>query len=304
MNNSTILITGASGSIGRPLTKLLQEQGYTVSHLGRTKKNGAVKSYTWDVEKGIIDPEAIATTDHIIHLAGAPIADKRLTAARKKIVIDSRVESGRLLLAEIKKQNRRLKSFVSASAVGYYGMVTGEHIFTETDKPSTDFLGECCRAWEEAVLPVQEQGIRLAIVRVGIVLSDEGGALPQLAGPVRWLAGSPLGNGRQWLPWIHIDDICGIFLKAVQDEQMRGIYNGVAPNPVTNRELVKLIGKELHRPVFLPPVPGFVLRMLLGGEMAKMVTTGSRASCEKIKAAGYSFRYDSAAAAVHSLLGK
>lgn len=300
----TVLITGASGVIGKPLTALLQRNGYNVIHLGRKAKDGAVKCYRWDVEQGTIDAEAIAKADHIIHLAGAPITEKRLDDKRKQEVINSRVKSAELLLAEIARQNKTLKSFTTAAAVGFYGMVTSEKVYTETDAPATDFLGECCRLWEAAAAPAAARGIRTVIVRVGIVLSAEGGALPQMAAPVRKYIGSPLGSGKQWVPWIHINDICGIFYKAVSDASMQGIYNGTAPNPVTNAQLTKAIGRVLHKPVFMPAVPEFVLKIILGGEIAKMVCTGSRASCEKIEKAGYQFQFTDVEVALKELIGK
>lgn len=300
----TVLITGASGVIGRPLTALLQQNGYNVIHIGRKAKETPVKCYAWDVERGTIAAEAIAQADHIIHLAGAPITEKRLDEQRKKEVIDSRVKSAELLLAEITRQNKTLKSFTTAAAVGFYGMVTSDKIFVETDPPATDFLGECCRLWEAAATPASARGIRTVIVRVGIVLAATGGALPQMAAPVRKYIGSPLGSGKQWVPWIHLDDICGIFLKAIQDNTMQGIYNGTAPNPVTNRELTKAIGRAINKPVFMPAVPEFVLKIILGSEIAKMVCTGSRASCEKIEKAGYAFQYTDVNKALQDLIGK
>jgi len=297
-----VLITGASGLIGTRLTQLLQEKGYAVSHLGRSKKSGPVKSYTWNVERGEIDREALAAADHVIHLAGAAVTEKRLTEARKRLVISSRVDSTRLLADAIAGQAKKPKSFISASAVGYYGMVTTDHIFTESDPPADDFLGECCRLWENAAQPIAASGVRTAFVRVGIVLSNEGGALKQLAAPVRWFAGAPMGSGKQWMPWIHIEDICGIFLHLLEDARLQGPWNAVAPNPVTNKTLTQCIARALGRPLILPPVPGFALRLLLGKEMAAMVLNGSRVSCEKIQQAGYRFQFADAEKAAEDLL--
>ncbi|TND08201.1 MAG: protein of unknown function DUF1731 [Bacteroidetes bacterium] len=301
--SETVLITGASGLIGKPLTALLLQNGYAVTHLSRTAKSGVIKTYAWDTDKMKIDPEAVATADHIIHLAGAPIAEKRLTETRKKEITGSRVNSTRLLAEEIRRQNKILKTFVSSSAIGYYGMITGDHIYKENDAPSGDFLGECCRLWEEAAQPVGQTAARLVIIRVGVVFSSEGGALQQMAAPVRWLAGAPLGNGKHWVPWIHMDDMCGIFLKAVQDKTMTGVYNAAAPGFATNRTITKAIGSALRKPVFLPPVPRLVLAMMLGKEIAQMVTTGSRISCEKIMQAGYKFKFPELEPALKNLLG-
>lgn len=302
--SETILITGASGLIGRPLTKVLQQNGFTVTHLSRTAKNGPVKTYAWDPAAGTIDPEAVATADHIIHLAGAPIADKRLTDARKKEIIGSRVDSTALLVKEIRQQNKKTGTMISASAIGFYGMTTSDHICREDDPASGDFLGECCRLWEEAAQPVQEAGVRLVIIRVGVVLAREGGALQKMAAPVRLWAGAPLGDGKQWVSWIHIGDMCAIFYKALTDVRMQGIYNAAAPGYINNRDLTKAIGRTLGKPVFLPPVPRFALSLMLGNEMMKMVTTGSRVSPEKIQAAGFRFEFPDVEPALENLLKK
>lgn len=303
-----ILITGASGLIGRHLTVFLTGKGHSVAHLSRSggtpsekKSPGPVKQFTWNPAGGIIEEGAVSWADAIIHLAGASVSEGRWTAKRKKEILDSRVNSAKLLAKTIVEEKAKPGVFVSAAAAGWYGIITSEKIFTESDPPAPDFFGNVCLQWENAADLVEETGVRTVKLRIGVVLAKDGGALPQLAKPVKWFAGSPLGNGKQWMPWIHIDDLCALFLKAVEDENMHGTYNAAASQHVTNREFVKTIGKVLHRPVFLPPVPEFALKLILG-EMAGIVTKGSRVSNEKIKKAGFRFQYEDLGSALKQLL--
>jgi uncharacterized protein (TIGR01777 family) len=297
-----ILITGASGLIGFHLTGLLEKKGHAVAHLGRKRSAGsAVLQFTWDPIKGEIEEGAVSWADAIIHLAGASVSEGRWTEKRKKEIIESRVKSAQLLAKTFVKENGKAKTFVSASALGWYGIITSGKIFTEQDPPAADFFGSVCHQWENAADLLEEAGLRTVKLRIGVVLAKEGGALPQLAAPVKWFVGSPLGSGKQWMPWIHIDDLCELFLKAVEDEQMTGAYNAVASQHVTNKEFVKSVGKILHHPVFFPPVPKFALKLFLG-EMAGIVTEGSRASNEKALAAGFVFKYKELSAALEDLL--
>lgn len=300
----TILITGASGLIGTHLTPMLQSKGYRVIHLSRAagNKNG-IETFTWNVGKKIIDDKAVEQADYIIHLAGAGIADKKWTEERKKEIIGSRTDSTRLLFESLKRSNKKLDAFISASAIGYYGAVTSEKIFTEEDPAENDFMGTCCKLWEESVEPVTALGMRTVKIRVGIVLANDGGALPKMAAPVKFGIGSALGTGKQYTPWIHIDDICGIFIKAIEDENMHGVYNGVAPGPVTNYDLTKAIAKVLHKPFFMPNVPVFVLKVLFG-KMTAMFLEGSRVSSAKTEIAGYVFKFRKMEDALADLLIK
>jgi uncharacterized protein len=296
-----ILITGASGLIGSKLTHLLQQRGYTVSHLGRSRRSGPVKSYLWDVEKQTIEAEAINTADVIIHLAGASVAEKRWTDNRKKEIRDSRIHSTRLLHNAL-RTSTRVKTLISASAIGYYGFESNEWL-DENSPAGKDFLADVTREWESEVDKIGDYGIRIVKMRIGIVLSESGGALEQMAKPVRMFAGAPLGTGQQFVSWIHIDDVCGIFLKAVEDESMRGPYNVVAPEPVTNKQLTQAIASKLKKPLFLPPVPKIALKVILG-EMADIVVTGSRVSPKKVLNAGYLFKYARVGHALDDLLKK
>lgn len=296
-----ILITGASGLIGKRLTEMLLSAGLEVVHLGRGRKDGPVTSFQWSIEKAYVEPDALEGVDTIIHLAGAGIADKPWSEQRKREILESRTHSTRLLLRELRKGTNEVKNVISASAIGFYGFEDNNHVFTEHDKPGTDFLAQVVRKWEDEVDEFSSLGLRVVKIRIGIVLSPEGGALKELVKPVRFYAGAPLGSGEQQISWIHIDDLCGMFLKAVNDPEMSGPYNGVGPYPVSNREFTQAIARTLKRSLFLPAVPSFFLRLLLG-EMADLVLKGNRVSADKIRSAGFVYRFPTLEAALRDLL--
>ena len=297
------MITGGSGLVGTALTDLLLQKGYHVSHLGRSPSLGKVKCYRWSVTGNYIDPKALEGVDAIIHLAGESVAEKRWSQSRKKEILESRTKTSELICEILKTQPNQVKVVVSATAVGYYGLSTSDEWYDETCEPGNDFLASVCKAWEASTDPIQALGIRLVKIRVGVVLSNNGGALIQMAQPVKWGFGAALGSGKQWVSWIHITDLCQIFLKAIENETMTGIYNAVAPNPVTNKELNQTIAQALQRPLWLPPVPEFALRILLG-EMSQIVLTGARVDCSKVKSAGMTFDFTDANLAVKNLLEK
>ena len=271
----TVLITGGTGTIGRRLTELLQKQGYTVSHLSRSANaQQGVKSYLWDIKEGQLDIRAIQTADHIIHLAGAGIADGRWTDARKREIIDSRTQSTALLASALKDTTHGVKTFVSSSAIGYYGGDTGDRPLRENSPVGTDFLAQVTRAWERSVEAVTALGIRTVRIRTGVVLTMTGGALPKLVQPINLGVGAPIGSGQQYLSWIHLDDICGLFIEAIKNKDWTGVYNGVAPQPVTNADLTRLIAKVLDKPQILPNIPAFVIKLMFG-ELAITVLGGN-----------------------------
>jgi len=285
-----ILITGASGLIGTRLTELLLQKGFQVSHLGRSKKSGAVPSFVWDVDKDELDRQALEEVDTIIHLAGAGVADKRWTESRKREILESRTKSSALLYKVLSGTNHSVKSVVSASAIGYYGFGFGEEVFTEDSAAGTDYLAQVTQQWEAAVDKISTLNIRVTKLRIGIVLSDKGGALVEMAKPIRLGVGAALGSGKQYLSWIHLDDLCEMFIKAAEDQTMRGAYNAVTGDYITNKELTKLIAKVLKKPLILPNIPAFVMRIIVG-EMAVIVVNGSKISADKIKSTGFDFRY-------------
>ncbi|MBX2944303.1 MAG: TIGR01777 family oxidoreductase [Cyclobacteriaceae bacterium] len=294
-----ILITGASGLVGTELTANLIRAGYQVVHLGRSKRHGSVPSFTWDVDKGIIEEGALQGIDTIIHLAGAGIADKPWTARRKQEILESRTRSSALLYQTLKSTHHQVKSFISASAIGYYGFGGSDEVFTESSEAGTDFLADVVKAWEHEVDKIQELNIRTVKIRIGIVLADKGGALKEIAKPVRYGIGAPLGSGKQPMSWIHIDDLCMMFRYAIENENLIGAYNGVSSHWSTNREVTKAIAKALHRTLLLPPVPSFVMKLMLG-EMANLVLLGSKVSAEKILQTGFKFQYEDLTAAIES----
>ncbi len=301
--SETVLITGASGLVGTRLTQHLQAQGYTVTHLSRrANPRGATRTYRWDPARGYLDPDALATADHLVHLAGAGIADQRWTDARKRELLDSRVETANLLFRQLQGTDHRVRTLVSASAIGYYGGDTGDVLQDETSPPGDDFLAEVCLHWEAAAEQFHDH-CRVVKLRIGVVLSGEGGALPRLVLPIRFGLGAPLGHGKQYLSWIHLDDLCGLFAHALRDPQWQGAYNAVGPAPVTNAELTRLAARVLRRPLWLPHVPAFALRAALG-EMATVVLGSSRVANHKAAAGGYAYRFADAESALRDLLGK
>lgn len=295
---SNVLITGASGLVGTRLTQLLLERGHEVSHLGRSKKTGSIKSFVWDVNAGTIDPEALKNIDVVVHLAGAGIADERWTKKRKQEILESRTKSTALLVQKLNESNNSVQALVSGSAIGYYGMTLDAKEFTEASQPGTGFLADVVTAWEAEA--DQVKNIRLVKIRTGVVLSKNDGALTEIAKPVRFGIGAPLGTGDQYVSWIHLDDLCGIFIKAIEDESMQGPYNATT-GAVTNRELTKAIAKTLHKPLWLPAVPGFALKIFLG-ELADLVLYGSNVSSDKIRQAGFTFKFDTLEKALSNLL--
>ena len=284
-----ILITGASGLVGSELKRHLLEKGYEVNTLSRTKSNDKT-NYVWDVEKQEIDVDCLIGVETVIHLAGAPVVDEKWTDERKKYIIDSRVKSTKLIYKAIRQLNKhQIKTFVSASAVGYYGDC-GDNILTEESAVGQGFLGECCKLWEDAVDEGKALGLRIVKLRTGIVLSTKGGALPQLAMPVKLFAGAALGRGKQWVPWLHINDMVEMYIESMENPNMQGAYNASAPYPVTNATLTKALAKLFHRPYWPIKVPEFVLKAIMG-ERTQAILMSSNTSAQHILDAGYQFQF-------------
>lgn len=282
-----ILITGGSGLIGKKITHLLERKGYEVAWLSRNADNKGQKSFEWDIQNQEMDEEAINWADGIIHLAGAGVADKRWTAERKKAILQSRTMSTSLLRKYIEKSSQKPSVFVSASAVGYYGFNTENEMVDENAKPGDDFLAQVVTAWEDEVSKIEDLGLRTVMLRIGIVLAKEGGALVEMLKPP---VAAPLGSGNQWMSWIQVDDLARMFFYAIENEQVKGIYNAVGPNPATNAELTEKAAKKKGKLFVNIGVPGFGLKIILG-EMAQMVLGGNKASSKKIQEAGFEFRY-------------
>lgn len=287
-----ILITGGNGNIGRYLSKLLINKGYSVFILtrGRTCLEGDVPSYHWDPLKNEIDQEAITDTEYIIHLAGENIAAKRWSEQRKKEIIDSRILSADFLLKQVQKRENQLKAFISASAIGYYGSETTNKIFNEDDFAGKDFLSDVCVRWENASNRFIQKGIRVVSLRTGVVLSENGGALKRMSMFVKLGLGSSPGTGAQYIPWIHIEDLCNIYVKAIEDESYSGSYNAVAPEHIKSAEFYKSMAKVLRKPLLMPRIPKFAMQLLFG-DLSVILLEGSRVSCNKIVQKGFQFKY-------------
>lgn len=260
-----------------------------------------VPSYVWNPEKGDLDPKAFDGVDTIVHLAGAGIGDKRWSADRKREILDSRIRSTALLVDFLRSAKHEVRTVVAASAIGYYGFGSGEEEFTEESAPGRDFLASVVVRWEQETERFRALGCRVVKPRIGVVLSGDGGALKEIVRPIRWGVGAPLGTGTQWMSWIHIDDLCALIAYAIDNPQMEGVYNAVAPQPITNLGLTREIARQLHRKVFLPPIPSFVLRTMLG-EMADLVTKGSKVSGARISIRGFQFRFPRLPEAIAHLL--
>jgi len=298
--NEIVLISGGTGMVGQKLTQLLVEQGYKVRLLSRKKQNHEhAEVFQWDVESGKMDEKALEGVHHLVHLAGAGIADRPWTAKRRQEIIDSRVKSAQILLKAIENLEEKPLSFISASAVGFYGD-SKEQTFRETDAASDCFLGKTCQLWESASKKIKKMGVRRVVLRIGIVLSGEGGALPKMAGPVKFGAGAYFGNGQQWYSWIHVDDLVRMFAFAIQQSKLEGIYNAVAEEPVNNKDLTRAIAKQLGRPFIGIPTPAFVLRLAMG-EMSNIVLYSTKVSAEKILSTGFKFEHSTIESALNAV---
>ncbi|HEX7903774.1 MAG TPA: TIGR01777 family oxidoreductase [Chitinophagaceae bacterium] len=308
---ATVLITGGTGMIGTALTGALLERNYSVIILtrGKTKINNELQSSkvryaSWDIEKQTIDKEAIASTDFIIHLAGTGVGDKRWTTKRKKQIVDSRVKSCELLVKAIREYPNSIKAVVSASAIGWYGpdaVIPNPSPFTEEAAAANDFLGQTCKQWEESIAPVTQSGKRLVRLRTGIVLSKKGGVLDEFKKPLNFGIATILGDGKQMMSWIHIDDLVRLYIAAIENERMNGSYNAVAPSPITNKELVLQLAKSRGGFYIPVPIPSFVLKIILG-EMSIEVLKSATVSAQKILQTGFIFSYPSIATALKSLV--
>lgn len=297
-----VLITGGTGLVGQQLSELLTQQNYKVIHVSRKENLTATyPAYKWDLNKAYIDERAIKQADYIVHLAGAGVADKRWTDARKQVILDSRIQSANLLYQSLQKNKHQVKALIGASATGFYGD-SQEKLMKEEDAPvQVDFLSEVCQKWEQATQKIEELGIRTAIIRIGLVLTREGGVLAKMALPVKFGIAPYFGNGQQYYSWIHVTDLCRIFLTSIQQDSRSGIYNAVAPQVVTNKEMVKQITKTLRRPFIGIPVPEIALKIGLG-ELSSALLTGNWVSANKILQTGFTFQYPKLEQALANLL--
>ncbi len=294
----TVLLTGGTGLIGKALSQRLIKKGYRVIILTRkipaSPTEEGIQYALWNVKEKKIDTAALQKAQHIIHLAGAGVVDKRWTGAYKKEIVESRTQSTHLIIDALKANENNVQTFISASAIGWYGADTAAlqgKGFTESAPADKSFLGETCRLWEETVDTATALGKRVVKLRTGIVLSNDGGALGEFKKPLRFGFAAILGSGKQVVSWIHIDDLCRIYIEAIQNPNLQGAYNAVAPAPVSNRILTLELAKIVRNKFFIPVhVPSFVLKLMMG-ESSIEVLKSCTVSCEKIRQAGFAFLY-------------
>ena len=297
----TVLITGGTGLVGSRLSRTLKERGYKVIHLSRKENlNSTFPAYKWNIDKGEIDNRALEQADYIVHLAGAGVADKPWTKKRREIIIDSRMKSGALLQQKLKTIGKRPKAIICASASGYYGDRGGQ-LLDESASKGKGFLVEVVEKWEAANNGFNEVCDRVAQLRIGIVLSTLGGALQKMLPTYKARVGTYFGSGDQYYSWIHIDDLANMFIHAIENETVNGVYNAVAPNPVTNKRLAEAIGEGMGKSVFLVPAPAIALRLAMG-EMSSIVLDGVRLCSNKIQNTGFRFLYDEVSYALRDVI--
>jgi uncharacterized protein (TIGR01777 family) len=299
----TVCITGGTGLVGSSLMRILKLSSYRVLVLSREKSDDPDSILRfWDYRNKVIDPVAIKNADHYVHLAGANIGAGRWTDERKKEIRDSRVKSAQFLYETLSKLEKKPKTFISASAIGVYGHDTGGILIDEDRvKPGDDFLATVTREWEEEVNKIRDLGIRVVILRIGVVLSYFGGIVPQLMKIFKLGLGSAVGSGEQYISWVHLDDLIDLIKYCIEYPEIEGTFNAVAPNPVTNREFSRAMATIMEKPYIMPRTPSFLLKMILG-EKASLVLGGNRVSSRKIMDAGFEFKFDRVEDALFNIL--
>jgi len=300
MGNNNVLVAGGSGLIGLELISLLKEKGYGIHVLSRSKKNIAgTVVFKWDIEKRYIDPEALRGVHTIINLAGSGVAEKAWTAERKADLLNSRVQSTRLLFDALSSYAHTVETYISPSGIGIYP--EGNDWLTEETPQASTFLAGICRQWENEAQTFKEKRIRTCIFRFGLVLSPKGGMLKELLTPFKFGIAPVFGNGKQWQSWVHMDDVCNALLFVVENKNISGIYNLVAPQPVSNVEMINTIQSIKKGFSIKAPVPQFVLRLFLG-ERAEIVASNQKVRSDKIEKAGFVFKYPNVTDALRNLL--
>ncbi|HEV8504309.1 MAG TPA: TIGR01777 family oxidoreductase [Chitinophagaceae bacterium] len=309
---AVVLITGGTGVIGSALKDELLSRNYDIIIMTRSPEKYSntprVNYAKWDTEKQTIDGDAITKADYIVHLAGEGVADKRWTAKRKKQIVESRINGGTLLVKALRENINNVRAVVSASGIGWYGSPaltvadgrgTEKNPFEETDPVAEDFLGTTCKEWEASIDPVISLGKRLVKFRTGPVLSKDSGAIKEFKRPLRFGIATILGNGKQIMSWIHIDDLVRLYSYAIEMERLNGIYNAVAPHPAANKKMILQLARTMRGKFYVPVfIPSFILKIVFG-ELSIEVLKSAAVSCKKIKGEGYHFLYPSLTAALH-----
>ncbi len=298
-----ILIAGATGLIGKSLVERCMEEGILVNYLTtrkeKIKTEPNIQGYYWNPSKGIIDVKALDGVISVVNLAGASIS-KRWTPSYKRTILKSRTEPAQLLLKVLKESTNTVTQYISASGISIYPSSLDELYTEKNTKIASSFLGKIVQVWEASADTFSTIGIKVSKVRTGIVLSTEGGALPQMVKPIKMGVGAPLGNGEQWQSWIHINDIVGIYMHLLKND-LSGVFNAVSPNPVTNKRLTHMIADILDKNLWMPNVPAFLLRLVLG-KRASLALESQLVSAEKIQESGYNFEYVNPENALSDLL--
>ncbi|MHC0442226.1 TIGR01777 family oxidoreductase [Flavobacterium sp. 3-210] len=287
-----VLITGGTGFIGKHLADVLIDNGFSVSVLSRSeqKNTPSITYYKWDLKRNFIEKEAVLNADYIVHLAGEGIVEKRWTKRRKKAILESRTKPIELIFSILKENNKTVNAFVSASAVGIYGAITSNKICNEETPPANDFLGRTCQVWENTTDKINTLGIRTVKIRTGIVFAKDEGFLKKVVPSFKSGFGAVLGSGKQYLPWIHIDDLVQIYLKSITDERIHGVYNACITDNTRNSGFSRTLATILGYTIWLPKIPAFFLKIALG-EMSKAVLKGQRVSSQKIQKTGFEFQF-------------
>lgn len=297
-----ILISGSSGLVGTALRERLAAAGHTVERLRRGAGPSQPGWVTWDPAMNLFDPVAAEGADAVVHLAGASVAEGRWTEKRKRVLRSSRVDATRHLVSELSKLKSPPRVFVSASAIGYYGN-RGDEVLTERSEPAEDFLGRMSQEWEAEARGATKFGARVVLLRIGVVLAAQGGALARMLPPFKLGMGGPIGSGRQWMSWISLPDLVAVIEHALGDGALEGPVNAVAPAPVTNRDFSRALGRVLHRPAFAP-LPGFAARILFGEMADALLLASTRVVPERLQAAGFRFQHAEVEAALRAVLHK
>lgn len=300
-----ILITGGTGTIGRRLVHHLLQYGDVVKVVSRQEYKPAnlpakIIFAQWDGKTAAGWGNLVEGVDAVVNLAGAGLADSKWTEARKKEILESRLNAGKAVVEAISAASAKPKVVIQASAVGYYGVHNNDQVITEEHGPGNDFLSQVCQAWEASTAPVEAMGVRRTIIRSGVVLDLQGGALPKMLLPFRFFAGGPIGSGRQWFPWIHYCDEVEAIRFLIQTDAASGPFNLIAPNLLHNRDFAKVVGKVMKRPAFAP-APSFVFKAVFG-EMSTLLLNGQQAMPKRLQELGYQFQFPQEEGALRDLL--